>query len=168
MPEITLNQVSLLIATYKQLQQTIEQKTQELDELKERFRVLSEETIPDTFTELGISTLTLDDGSKVSCKEDVRISIPKENMQEAMAWLDANGFGDMIKTDVKISFPRGSKDRALAVAAQLQGVYNLENVSFSETVAPATLKAWSNHLTDNSIIPENLFNVYRYTKTTVK
>lgn len=168
MSDITLNQVSALLATYKQLQETIELKTKELDELKEQFRVISEETIPDTLAELGISTLTLEDGTKVSYKADVRISIPKENVPEAMAWLDENGFGDMIKTDVKISYPRGNKDQAYTMAEQLQSTYKLDNISLAETVAPATLKAWANHLADNSIIPEHLFSVYRYNKTIIK
>ena len=45
---------------------------------KEKLRKLSEEIIPARMTELGMSSTTMVDGSKVDVVENIYVSIPKD------------------------------------------------------------------------------------------
>ena len=77
---------------------------------KEDLRKLSGETIPEKMAELGMTSTTMYDGSKVEVVEDIYVSIPKDPHKSSACyeWLEDNGLGDIIKNQVGInrSFPK--------------------------------------------------------------
>jgi len=82
-----------------------EQKQAELKEIQERERQLSQVDIPEKLEEIGMEEFTLSDGSKVSVKDEVKLSIPKapEKRQSAFRFLRDAGLGSLIKEKVEVS-----------------------------------------------------------------
>lgn len=128
----------------------------ELKKAKENARVLREETIPGALQELGVTSIQLDTGQKITITQTVYASIPDDKKIEAFKWLNENGFGGLIKTLVKREFGKGERTDALNYAAEL--VKNGHNVKFEESVHPQTLKAFINEQIKNAkSIPLDLF-----------
>lgn len=71
---------------------------------------------------------------------------PEERRRAAFDWLDANGHGDLVATEVVLSFPRERREEALTLAGEMrrrqaQGQLSA-HVGVREAVHPSTLKAW--------------------------
>lgn len=95
------------------LEQEIEDLTTTLAALQQSARDFRERRIPELMTELGMSSLVRN-GWKVEIKDFVSGSLPKdeEARQKAIKWLDDHEAGDLLKTDVKLQFARGSHETA--------------------------------------------------------
>jgi hypothetical protein len=88
----------------------IQTKEDELAELKESFKDISERKLPDLMVEMGITELKLSDGSVIK-KEDVlysRIKDPKI----AFKWLRDNGEEAIIDNKISMNFKKGNDDIA--------------------------------------------------------
>ena len=104
-----------LIATQKKIK-TIE------DQLKKEKDVesnLSENTIPNLMRKAGITMLKLADGSSVEISKKYAARIPAAKSDEALSWLRENGFEDLIKNDLSMSFGMKQDNEAKALAAEL-------------------------------------------------
>ncbi len=66
--DTSLSSVSALGRKAKSLEKEIEEQEALLKSIKEQYRKLTEETIPEAMTELGMKKFTMDDGSEVSIK----------------------------------------------------------------------------------------------------
>lgn len=122
MSTITLAEVSALCTAMIEAEKEVELQEEELKSAKERVRQLKEESIPMAMQELGLDSMKLTTGQKVSIKQDVYAAIPAAQRGEAYAWLDNHGFGGLIKTNVSVSFGKGEKENALNAVAILQKV----------------------------------------------
>ena len=105
-----LESVAELLRQQLKMESEIELSEATLKDLKEKHRKLSGEIIPAKMQELGMTSTTMTDGSKVDVVEDIYVSIPKDPEKSAACyeWLEDNGLGDIIKNSVGISFPSGS------------------------------------------------------------
>jgi len=81
-----------------------------LKERKNAFKALTQGEIPDYMEELGIESLTLEDGSKVEMKRAYYGSIKKDNEEACFAWLRENDHGSLIKNIVSVGFGKGEDD----------------------------------------------------------
>ena len=142
------------------------------DELKQRqydLKMLSEETIPNVFLTLGISELSLDDGSKVKVTPYYAASIKEENQVVAFEWLRDNDHDDLIKHEIKVGFGKGEDEEA----AELKKTLAELNVNYTdkEFVHPMTLKAFVKEQVENvetaAEFPRETFSVYVGKKTKI-
>ena len=115
---------------------------EELKAKKEEERKLREETIPSMFAELGIEQLKLADGSTFSCKQEVYCAIPAGRREEAYAWCERNGFGGIIKTEVKVPFGKGELEKAIDLLDRLATELGVDNGTIERSIHPQTLKAF--------------------------
>jgi hypothetical protein len=123
---------------------------------KEKLRVLTEETIPSVMQELGLTSLVLDTGQKLSVKQDVYASIPSGNKREAYDWLNENGFGGLIKISVDVEYGKGEAELAIALFKELQERGLSANAE--ESVHAQTLKAFlREQVASGASIPMDLF-----------
>ena len=74
----SLESVSGLLQQQLVMETEIEVAEVDLQNKKEKLRKLSEEIIPARMTELGMSSTTMVDGSKVDVVENIYVSIPKD------------------------------------------------------------------------------------------
>jgi len=90
----------------------IDELEQKLAEEKKALLKLTDEDLPAMFLELGLNSLTLDDGSQVEVKQTYGASIRVDNRDAAYDWLRDNGYDDIIKNTVACSFGRGEDELA--------------------------------------------------------
>ena len=94
-----LESVAELLREQLRLESVIEDTEEQLKGYKEHLRKLSSEVIPSEMAELGMTSTTMYDGSKVDVVEDIYVSIPKDPQKSSACyeWLEDNGLGDIIK-----------------------------------------------------------------------
>ena len=151
-----------LLETQKQIM-TVEEQ---LAKLKESETLLSEQTIPNLMQQAGIAMLKLADGSSVEVKPFYAARIPSSKIEEAFSWLRSNGFGDLIKNNVTLTFGRNEDDVAKNVVADLRKKGH--NVNQTEKVEPMTLKAFvKEQIQQGKNVPSDIFGVYVANKTKI-
>lgn len=163
----SIKQIAELATKQEMLIQAIADKENELKRLEEDLRQVSEVDLPAAMFEAGVSSFTLENGKKVSTKEDVYASIPSAKADEAYAWLTENGFGSIIKHVVSASFGKDEDSRAqeFVHAAQELGL----KCEDKRSVHASTLKAFvKEQLQQGKNIPLELFGAYQVTKAVVK
>jgi hypothetical protein len=101
--------------------EVIEKKLEELNDERKR---LEREVLPDLFAEAGIKALQLADGSRITLSTLAEGSLPKEpdKRKEALEWLVANGFENLIECKVTGSWARGDRLKALQEYERLSGI----------------------------------------------
>lgn len=138
----------------------------ELKQAKQDLNQLEREDLPTLMEELGLTELKLNDGSKVSIKEQVDAAITEKKREPALRWLLDNGYGGLIKTEVTIGFNRGERDEAASVAERLREDH--PGVAMKEVVHPSTLKAFvKERMQAGEEIPFDLFSIHPYSKATI-
>ena len=154
----------------KQLQMEAEIETEEaaLKDLKEKHRKLSEQVIPERMAELGMTSTTMADGSRVDIVENIYVSIPKdaEKSKACYDWLEDNGLGDIIKNQVGISFGKGEGNMAkhLEETIKEMGLIPEVKVSVHPSTLKATIKKWHE---EGKSVPDNVFSLFIGQKTKI-
>ena len=157
-------QLAELLRTH---QTEIERLEEELKQLKAAALRIEREDLPLLMTELGLQEIKLGDGSVVKVSEDCDARISDATRTPALAWLNEHGFGGLIKTQIALTFGRGEHDKAIAVQQRLAA--DFDNVELKEDVHYQTLKAFvKEQLAAGASIPMDLFNVFPYSKATIK
>lgn len=153
---ITLTEMSSMVSALLEADAEVERAEERLKMAKEVARIIREETIPSAMQELGLQNIVLDTGESVKVMQDVYASIPESGKHLAYNWLDSNGFGGLIKTDVIIPFGKGDKEIASSLIETLRGQGYTAN--YKENVHAQTLKAFlKEQLAAGTDIPLELF-----------
>jgi len=165
------NEVSEIAALAKlQIQRQIELEKAEIavKEASENLRQVQEIDLPNAMLQAGVSEIRLPDGQRITLKEDVYASIPKDRMQEALAWLKENNLGDVIKNEIKVNFGKGQEEEASELLAELQA-HGWTNYESKTAVHPSTLKALiREQLAKGANIPLDVFGAGPITKAIIK
>ena len=164
----SLESVSNLLQQQLKMETEVEDAEAELQNKKEKLRKLSEEIIPARMTELGMSSTTMVDGSKVDVVENIYVSIPKDSdkARACYNWLEDNGLGDIIKNQVGMSFGKGENQEARLLEDTIKNLGFIPEVKVS--VHPSTLKATVRQLIkDGRTVPDNVFSLFIGQKTKI-
>ena len=114
-----LNKVAVLAKKIQDKQNRITLLDSELKQAKQDLLKLTDEDLPATMQELGLSAFTTDDGASITIKPTYGAYIKVDNRDEAFHWLRDNDFGDLIKNSVTCTFGRGcASRRKLATASR--------------------------------------------------
>jgi len=160
--EADLGRIAELVEEWRHAVADVESAEQRLKEAKEKLRQIETVDLPNALAELGLSKIETEDGLVLKAEPVVAGSIVKGKEDEAFAWLEENGFGDLIKANVQVGFTRGEREKAQRLVEWLEakGVH----ASLKESVHPQTLKAFLRRADEEGLqLPENLFKVYRAT-----
>lgn len=138
-----------------------------LKEKKKALLKLTDEDLPLMLEEFGVSSFTLDDGSKVDVKPLYGASIPATRREEAHDWLRDNGYDDIIKNIVSCSFGRG-EDNAAAHFKEVAHKLGLEPDQ-NESVHSSTLRAWvKERIEGGDEFPMDLFGAFVGQRAVIK
>ena len=149
------------------LQQRLELQEENIKNTKKELDHVSGEVIPTMMSEMGLSHLKLMDGSSVDVKPNYSATITVANREKAFNWLRNNGLGDIIKTEILVSFGRNEDNKAAdyAALAQERGYQPTQKLK----VEPMSLKALvRERLEAGKEMPTELFNIFVGNKTTIK
>lgn len=155
------------------LDQRIEKGEALLAQLKNERSMISESVIPNYMVnDCGIEgPITMADGTKVSVPKQVFASLTADNKEEGFEWLEKNGYGDIIKTEVTITYHRKDRKKALAFIKKINSAKTAtRSVTLKESVHAGTLKSFAKERLDegDATFPQETFGVYvkRVTKLT--
>lgn len=145
------------------LQADLERQVSSLEDTLARaasdLKRVSETLIPDTMAQLGLSSMKLDDGTKVEVSTYYAASIPADAQSAAFAWLRETGNDSIIKRTVSCQFGKGEDKEANELAERLDAL----GYSFNDkaNVHPQTLKAFvREQIESNKPFPQELFGVF--------
>jgi len=133
---------------------------------KSALHKITDEKLPEALEEMNLQKFTLIDGSAISVKPIYSASIPKDRRDEAYGWLRENGFGDLVKNNVTVTFGRGEDEKAV----EFQGLVRsngFEPIQM-EKVEPMTLKGWLRERVEaGDAVPLDLFGAYISNRATI-
>ena len=112
--------------------------------------------------------IRLGPGFKIKVSTFYNASIPPERKEEAYEWLDTNGHGGMIKTEVKTNFGRGELEAAKALIAEINENHPEIAMDLNQTVHWQTLRAWvKEQVEGGKSLPIDMFGVFVGRKTKI-
>lgn len=153
---ITLDQMTALARALVDADGYVKEMESNLQDAKERARVLREETIPSAMQELGLEEIKLETGQKLSVKQDVYASIPKDYKAAAYQWLEDHGFGGLIKTAVSVYYGKGELEEAQVLSEKLHDIGL--SPELTQEIHAQTLKAFlREQISAGATIPLDLF-----------
>jgi hypothetical protein len=164
-----LLEISTLADRQLKWQALVETIEKQLKEAEAELRQVREVDLPNAMLQAGVSEIKLPTGQKISIKEDIYASIPKDDRyHEAIDWLKEHGFGDVIKNKVEVLFGKGEEDQARALMMELNS-NGWKTYTNSETVHSSTLKALiREQLAKGADFPLELFGAMPVTKAVIK
>lgn len=118
----------------------------------------------------GIDKFTLDNGTAITIKDELYASITKAREQEAFAWLETHGHGDVIKDEMKLALGKGEVAKARAESIiQLMESLGSDDYSRKRGVHPGTLAALIREQLGEGIeVPKETFGVHQQRRAVIK
>ena len=163
----SLGSVAELARAIRNKEEHIETLEKTLKDEKKALIKMTDEDLPTMLAELGLSSMTLDDGSDVSVKQTYGASIRVDDKPAAFEWLRDNGYDDIIKNQVLCIFGRGEDDQASAfqALASQQGYAAEQKMD----VHPQTLRAFVKERCENGDdFPMELFGAWVGQRAVIK
>lgn len=156
-----LDQLREKVKAAKELERVKADLEERLKEANEALSKVYYEILPDLMAQAGVAQITVEawgNMPRVVAKAkpyyhaNIAANWPPEKRQAALGWLEENGHGDLIKTEVAANFPRGEHAKALEFArlAKKAGA----TPALKETVHFQTLTAWlREQVEDKRVLP---------------
>lgn len=139
--------------------QEIETTENLLSDLKEQYRKLTEEDMPELMDELGVASVTLTSGERVVLDSVLHCGIPAARKDEALTWLRDNEHGDLIKNEISVKFNK-SEDNMVGEVKEVVEKLGL-NYEQKSNVHSMTLKAFiKEQMRSGKPLPQDLFGVF--------
>lgn len=154
-----LGRISVLADEMLQVDKDTAAAELSVKKLKEVHRQIAEEQLPELFEQVGMSELTTLKGLPLKLKNKVFTNISKGRKPKAIAWLDANGQGGMVKRCVIIDFDKTQEDKVAALLRLIGKGWPNNRTELD--VHASTVKAFvTKQLKDGETIPLDIFGVH--------
>lgn len=164
-----MTQLGILAQKQLEAEEEVIVAEQELKRKKEALREVSEREIPELMASLQMKSFTLESGERIEVIEKLRCSIAGERAPNAVAWLDSNNHGDLVKRNFTIEFNRDEQSWVNKFIGDLKKRKRQLRVSQKNTVHPSTLASFlTERLTEGDEIPMELFGAYWQRTSKVK
>ena len=154
------------LTTVAGMARAIRDKEAEVADLEQKLKAekkvllkMTDEDLPTMLAEIGLTSMSLDDGSQISVKPTYGASILVDNKPKAYDWLRDNGYDDIIKNTVACTFGRGEDDKASAFKAfaEKEGYFAEQETGIHHS----TLRAFVKERVENGDdFPMELFGAY--------
>jgi hypothetical protein len=163
----SLSTVAGLARAIREKEAYIEDLEKNLKDEKKTLLKMTDEELPAMLTELGLSSMTLEDGSNVKVTQTYGASIRIDDKPQAFEWLREHGYDDIIKNQVLCVFGRGEDDQASAFQAfAAQQGYAAEQKT---EIHPQTLRAFIKERVENGDdFPMELFGAWVGQRAVIK
>lgn len=139
------------------IQQDIEDLETQLSQKKSDLNVLFRDELPDLMDKIGARLIELEgEGNQPAFVAklvpyyyaNISADWPEEKRRAAFDWLEKNGHGDLIKTNVAVPFKREERKKALELVEKLRKELSL-SPTVKEEVHFMTMKAWLREQIEN-------------------
>jgi hypothetical protein len=144
-PAPTLERMQALAAEVNDIDERIVKNQQRIDELNARRQEIVTKELVDMMDATHIPMLQVGD-RKFKAEPYYKAVIPAENPEPGLDWLEDNDAGDLIKTEVIASFPRGCEAEAVEAYRLLRERFQMADTTRKRTVHWMTLTKWLKEL----------------------
>lgn len=144
--------------------------TEELEVATNLRRDIAETRIPAATDGLD-GKFELGDGRTLTIKEEIRASIAGDKKVPAIQWMDAHGFGHIVKRQMTFEFAKDDQARAEMFKKVIGPIMQEMQLVMKENhqVHPATLVAWvKERLGEGDDLPVDIFGIFRQRTAKVK
>ncbi len=158
--------IKALCETVTEVMEMKEAADGNLKTIKDRLLRLQRETIPELCKELGVTALETE-GYAIKVKPGIDVSIPKDQKDEAHAWLVENGHGGIVGMQIIVHF---ANDEGDAAARLMKHLADEEfQAELKTSVHAATLKSWgAERFQAGDQLPDELFKITPYDWADIK
>lgn len=157
--EDVLGRISVLADKMHNLDKEIAESELKTKKLKDQHRQIAEEQLPELFEQVGMSELKTLSGLPLKLRNKVHTNISKGRKPTAIAWLDKNGQGGMVKRKVVIDFDKTQEDKVKALLRLIGKGWPNHRTELD--VHSQTVKAFvKRQLEDGKDIPFDVFGIH--------
>ena len=161
--DTSLSRIAALARKQYVLEKQLEEAEEDLKRRKEALNEVRDKELPAAMAEVQMSEFKLDNGYKVTVKDEVYCSQP-EDPEPGFAWLREKGFEAIIKNFVLVAFGKGEDKIAAKVCRAIADLGLQPEVKTG--VHPSTLKAFiKEQMGKGVVIPLDLFGAYCVTRS---
>ena len=154
-----LGRISILANEMHQCDKDIANAELKVKQLKEKHRQIAEEQLPELFMQVGMEELKTLSGLPLKLKNKVHTNISKGRKAAAIAWLDANGQGGMIKRRVIIDFDKTQSEAVERLKKLIDRGWPNNRTDLD--VHAQTVRAFvTRQLKDGKTIPADVFGIH--------
>lgn len=134
---------------------------EQFEDMQKRVRSCREFDLPELMTEAGLSDFTTKSGFRVTLKEKIRVGqIDNDAKPDAIRYVEEQGEGDLIKTEVGMSFARGQREKAIELLEHISSL-GYTGMTLKETIhAQTTMSFLKRKLEAGEDVPLNLFGAF--------
>ena len=121
-PPADIPRLTAMAHTAVNLERQLEMLEAELSRVRKEWLDLTRVQLPDIMAEIGLTSFTLADGSRLRIEDMIEGSLPKDPVARAsaVAILESIGGGEMIRNEVVVPFERKQHNVAVNLARELQ------------------------------------------------
>lgn len=161
-----LGRLGVLANKQVEIEKEIAAKENEIKLLKKKLRVISQSDIPELMAEIGLESVTTEDGHQIAVKDIMTASISKERRPKAIAWLCNNDLQSLVSSDVVVSFEKGDESYKELIGQLANDGFS---VDFEEKVNTASVKAAVKELLEQGAeVPFDVLGINLVKISTVK
>lgn len=162
-----VKEIAALASRQIEQQAEVEHLEEFLKQAQAALRQTQEVDLPNAMQQAGVSEIKLPTGEKITIKDGITASVPKDRKAEVCQWLRLHGFGDIVSEDVSVSFGRGEEQQARETADRLREL-GLQPALVTD-VNTARLKALiAEQLAKGKDVPLEMFGAIQWTKAVIK
>jgi hypothetical protein len=140
--------------------------------IQSQINAIEQKELIELFNRVGIASVTVEaEGNHPAFVAERKTiygaKIPDEHRQEALAWFENSGHGDLVKAEVTVTFGMQEHDKRLSLLELLAS--NGYECYSDETIHAQTLKAFvKRELIAGRIIPLDLLGAYFFDQVKIK
>lgn len=157
-----LNELRTAAQQYLDAELTVSKAEKALDTAKQIRDHLQQRVIPDLMDRAETSLWRSENGGvTIEVENQLFAQITEENSESAIAWLEANAVGDVVKREFKILFGKGDEKWARKFQADLRRRKRPLNSAVRRTVHALTLRKTLRELLEQGVaVPLTLFGAF--------
>lgn len=118
-PENLIERITATGNFMKGLQDQADEYEVALNILKAQIKIIAEKNLPELMGRAGLNEFTTSAGVKIVLVDHLHASIKKENLPEAIRWLEENGHGAIVTQAFSHQFRKGEEELAKTVREAL-------------------------------------------------
>jgi hypothetical protein len=151
----------------REVEKRIKLLKHELEFYEQKHKTISSDELPSMMADIRLKQFALDDGTQLKVIPVFVVnSPPKDKLDEVDKWLTDNGHGGMVKKHIDVQLPK-SDEEVREIECIL--VENDIEYELKKSIHYQTLNKWGREMEEEGmVIPEDIFTIYRSTKTVIE
>lgn len=150
-----LMSVEQLITEQLRLEDLLERLEAKRKETQALYDTIRDRTLPEALLDAGVSEFKTTSGMKVKVEKLYLASVTKDKARAFYDWLDEQGHGGIIESNVTIQFGKGDRAAAKEASHQISVEFGFDT-QLAESIHWATLRAFAREQIEegNDLPPE--------------